>query len=75
MTMRHFLTHTPIWKEAKGVGGCRRMASAENYDGKITYKLCALEEYNYPENAFGLVISNLVLHYIEDLEKTGKGIR
>lgn len=37
--------------------------SAEN----ITYKICGAEEYNYPENTYDLVISNLVLHYIADL--------
>lgn len=34
----------------------------------IEYRLCGIEEYGYPENAWDLVISNLALHYIEDLE-------
>lgn len=33
----------------------------------ITYQVCGIEEYEYPSEAFDLVISNLVLHYISDL--------
>ena len=55
-----------------GIDSSKKMlnrALAENYDEKITYELCDLEEYDYPEDTYDLVISNLVLHYIMDLEK------
>lgn len=42
----------------------QRRNPAEN----IIYRVCSVEEYEYPENAYDLVISNLVLHYIADLE-------
>lgn len=42
-------------------------AVADNSDDKITYKVCGVEEYIYPENTYDLVVSNLVLHYIENL--------
>lgn len=34
----------------------------------IHYRICGIEEYEYPENAWDCVVSNLALHYIEDLE-------
>lgn len=34
----------------------------------ITYRVCGIEEYEYPENAWDCVVSNLVLHYIADLD-------
>lgn len=55
-----------------GIDSSKKMldkALSENSDEKITYKLCGLEEYDYPAESFDLVISNLVLHYIEDLGK------
>ncbi len=36
---------------------------------KISYELCDIEQYTYPESCYDVVISNLVLHYIEDLER------
>lgn len=33
----------------------------------VTYRVCSLTEYEYPADHFDLVISNLVLHYVEDL--------
>lgn len=39
-----------------------------NSDEHIKYLRCKIEEYNYPENTYDFVISNLALHYIEDLE-------
>lgn len=42
-------------------------AVADNSDDKIKYKVCGVEEYIYPENTYDLVVSNLVLHYIENL--------
>ena len=34
----------------------------------ITYRVCSLLDYDYPANTYDLVISNLVLHYIENLD-------
>ena len=34
----------------------------------VTYRKCGIEEYDYPENTWDMVVSNLALHYIEDLE-------
>lgn len=45
-------------------------AKRRNAEEKIEYRLCGIEEYEYPENAWDCVISNLALHYIKDLEKT-----
>lgn len=43
-------------------------AKAKNSDEKTTYKVCGLDEYDYPESTYDCVISNLVLHYVEDLD-------
>lgn len=43
-------------------------AKKRNFDPKIQYKICGIEKYEYPENAWDCVISNLALHYIKDLE-------
>ena len=45
-----------------------------NSDPKITYQVQDLETYAFPAETFDLVISNLVLHYIEDLEEIYKKI-
>ena len=42
-------------------------AQKRNSWNKITYRICRIEEYEYPENTWDCVISNLALHYIEDL--------
>ena len=34
----------------------------------ITYRVCSLQDYEYPAAAYDLVVSNLVLHYVEDLD-------
>ena len=43
-------------------------AKEKNGDERIEYRVCGLEDYEYPEAAYECVISNLALHYIEDLE-------
>ena len=43
-------------------------AKRRNPDPGITYRVCALEDYDYPAGTYDLVLSNLVLHYVEDLE-------
>jgi len=43
-------------------------AKSRNAAENITYRVCGLEEYEYPEGAYDFVISNLTLHYIADLD-------
>lgn len=43
-------------------------ARRRNADVNVVYKVCGVEEYEYPESTYDLVISNLVLHYIADLD-------
>ena len=43
-------------------------AEKRNHDPSITYKVCALEDYDYPVERYDFVISNLVLHYVENLD-------
>ena len=35
----------------------------------IDYRVCGIGEYEYPESAWDCVVSNLALHYVEDLEE------
>ena len=48
----------------------KMLAEAErrNGDAKIRYRRCGIEDYEYPQRVWDVVISNLALHYIEDLE-------
>lgn len=48
----------------------RMIAEAEkrNAAAGIQYRVCDLLAYEYPKETYDLVISNLVLHYVEDLE-------
>ena len=55
---------TAIDQSSRMIGEARK----RNPDERISYRVCALEEYEYPKEAFDLVVSNLVLHYIADLE-------
>ena len=43
-------------------------ACKRNAHEKIHYRVCSLEDYAYPAAAYDLVVSNLVLHYVEDLD-------
>jgi len=59
-------------KSVLGIDRSEKMiarARQSNADGKITYRVCSLQEYDYPAEAYDLVISNLVLHYVEDLDE------
>ena len=40
----------------------------------MTYRVCGLEEYAYPPEAFDLVLSNLALHYVADLDAVYRGV-
>lgn len=51
-----------------------KAAKEKNSDKKIEYQVCGLDEYAYPENTYDCVISNLVLHYIDDLDSIYKRI-
>lgn len=44
-------------------------AARRNSAPEISYRKCSIEEYEYPENAWNLVVSNLALHYLYDLDK------
>ena len=44
-------------------------AQLRNAAENITYRVCNLEAYDYPVDTYDLVVSNLVLHYIENLEE------
>lgn len=44
-------------------------AVSRNAHPNISYRCMELENYDYPSEKFDLTISNLVLHYIEDLSK------
>lgn len=55
-----------------GLDLSRRMieeAKKRNTERQIEYCVCGIEEYAYPENTWDCVISNLALHYIENIEK------
>ena len=57
--------------EVLGIDSSKKMierAMIENPDERIQYEVCGVEEYSYPENTYDLVVSNLVLHYIKDLD-------
>lgn len=46
------------------IGEARKRNAAQG----ATYQICDLLEYDYPADTYDLVISNLVLHYIADLD-------
>lgn len=50
------------------------VARNRNMDSRITYRVCGIEEYEYPEHTWDCVLSNLVLHYIEDLDQVFKNV-
>lgn len=61
-----------------GIDLSRKMleeAGRRNADDVITYRLCGIEEYEYPENSWDVVISNLALHYIEDLDNVFRNVK
>lgn len=58
--------------EVLGIDLSRKMikeARKRNTEDIIEYHVCKIEEYDYPENMWDCVISNLALHYIENIEK------
>lgn len=54
-----------------GIDSSKKMieeACRRNKSPKIDYRVCGIEEYEYPENEWDCAVSNLALHYVEDLE-------
>lgn len=43
-------------------------AKERNAANQIEYRICGIEEYEYPNNAWDCVVSNLALHYIKNIE-------
>ena len=60
-----------------GIDASRRMiaeAEKRNAGANITYHVCDLADYEYPPDAFDLVVSNLVLHYVADIDAVYRNI-
>ncbi len=49
-------------------------AIKRNKKTQIEYRVCGIEEYEYPESMWDCVVSNLALHYIENLEKVFQNV-
>lgn len=59
-------------KQVLGIDVSRKMigeAQRRNGESRIEYRVCGIEEYEYPENRWDCVISNLTLHYIGNIER------
>lgn len=44
-------------------------AKKRNPAEQIQYRVCGMEAYEYPENTWDCAVSNLALHYIENIEE------
>ncbi len=58
-------------KQVLGIDLSEKMiqeAKVRNPDPKIAYQVCSLDDYDYPADTYDCVISNLVLHYVADLD-------
>lgn len=44
------------------------LAKEKNSDDKISYVVSAIEDYEFPNNEFDIVVSSLALHYISDFK-------
>ena len=49
-------------------------AGKRNSGRTIAYRVCGINEYEYPESTWDCVISNLALHYIEDLDPVYRNV-
>ena len=59
-------------EQVLGIDLSRKMieeAKKRNAEQRIVYRVCGIEEYEYPETMWDCVVSNLALHYIENIEK------
>ena len=57
-------------KRVLGIDLSSRMiekAKSFGEDRRISYQVCDLESYEYPTETWDCVVSNLALHYVEDL--------
>lgn len=46
-----------------------RQAKEKNSGPGIAYRVCGLAQYDYPVDSYDCVISNLVLHYLRDIDE------
>lgn len=59
-------------KSVLGIDQSARMiaeAERRNAADCIEYRVCGILDFDYPAETYDLVVSNLVLHYIEDLQE------
>lgn len=49
-------------------------AKKRNSGEKIEYQVCGINEYEYPPDAWDCVVSNLALHYINDLDEVYQNV-
>ena len=64
-------------KSVLGIDQSRLMiaeADKRNAAPCVQYRVCGLQDYDYPAEAYDLVISNLVLHYVEDLHSVYRNV-
>ena len=64
-------------KSVLGIDQSRLMiaeADKRNAAPCVQYRVCSLQDYDYPAEAYDLVISNLVLHYVEDLDTVYRNV-
>ncbi len=64
-------------KQVLGIDLSEKMiqeAKEKNADPKIIYRVCGLDDYDYPADSSDCVVSNLVLHYIADIDEIFKKI-
>ncbi|MDW7655925.1 MAG: class I SAM-dependent methyltransferase [Bacillota bacterium] len=64
-------------KQVLGIDMSEKMiqeAKKKNADPKINYQVCSVESYDYPAESYDCVISNLVLHYIADIDSVFRKI-
>ncbi|TCL57326.1 methyltransferase family protein [Kineothrix alysoides] len=64
-------------KQVLGIDLSEKMiheANEKNADSKIIYRVWGLDDYDYPADSYDCVISNLVLHYIADIDTIFKKI-
>ena len=64
-------------EQALGIDLSQKMiaeAQRRNADKRIQYRVCGIEEYDYPKNTWDCVISNLALHYVENIDEIFKKV-
>lgn len=50
------------------------VAEAKHHDERITYKQSAMEDLDFPENSFDIVLSSLAFHYVKDFDRLVQNI-